>query len=102
MNFFALLLVGVFAIPAFSLFSLALDSEAEVLGASQFNGTIGLSGQQFDSAAGCWNGDTGFGSSKRFSDGTLRISWSTLAGMDADAADGDVSLYFDNDLPGTT
>ena len=32
MNFFALLLVGVFAIPAFSLFSLALDSEAEVWG----------------------------------------------------------------------
>ena len=32
LNFFALLLVGVFAIPAFSLFSLALDSEAEVWG----------------------------------------------------------------------
>ena len=32
MNFFALLLVGVFAIPAFSLFSLSLDSEAEVWG----------------------------------------------------------------------
>ena len=32
MNFFALLLVGVFAIPAISLFSLALDSEAEVWG----------------------------------------------------------------------
>ena len=32
MNFFALLVVGVFAIPAFSLFSLALDSDAEVWG----------------------------------------------------------------------
>ena len=32
LNFFALLLVGVFAIPAFSLFSLALDSEEEVWG----------------------------------------------------------------------
>ena len=32
MNFFFLLLVGVFAIPAFSLFTLALDSEAEVWG----------------------------------------------------------------------
>ena len=32
LNFFALLLVGVFAIPAISLFSLALDSEAEVWG----------------------------------------------------------------------
>ena len=32
LNFFALLLVGVFAIPAFSLFSLALDSEARVWG----------------------------------------------------------------------
>ena len=32
MNFFALLLVGFFTIPSFSLFSLALDSEAEVWG----------------------------------------------------------------------
>ena len=32
MNFSALLLVGVFAITAFSLFSLALDSEAKILG----------------------------------------------------------------------
>ena len=32
MNFFALLLLVVFAIPAFSLVSLALDSEAEVWG----------------------------------------------------------------------
>ena len=32
LNFFALLLVGVFAIPAISLFSLALDSEVEVWG----------------------------------------------------------------------
>ena len=100
-NFFGLLLVGVFAIPAFSLFSLALDSEAEVW-AFQFNGTTGLSEQQFDSAAGCWNRDTGFGSGQQFPDGTLRISRPTLAGMDADAADGDASLYFGNGLPGTT
>ena len=71
------------------------------LGASQLNGTSGLSGQNFYSAAGCWNGDTGFGSSKRFPDGTFRISRPTLAGMDADAADGDASLYFGNGLPGT-
>ena len=32
LNFFALLLVGVFVIPAFSLFSLALDFEAGVWG----------------------------------------------------------------------
>ena len=32
MNFYALLLVGVFAVSAFSLFSLALDSETEVWG----------------------------------------------------------------------
>ena len=38
MNFFALLLVGVFAIPAFSLFSLALDSDAEVWG--HFSSTV--------------------------------------------------------------
>ena len=71
MNFFALLLVGVFAITAFSLFSLALDSEAEVWGHLSSTVLPVYLGNSLILLLGCWNGDNGFRSSKRFPDGTL-------------------------------
>ena len=102
MNFFALLLMGVFAIPAFSLFSLALDSEAGVWGHLSSTVLPVYLGNSLILLLGVGIGTLVLGVVSGFLTTLFEFPGRCLAGMDADANQGDASLYFGNGLPGNT